>query len=457
VTATNGGAPQQALLDFQSAIENIAQQVTPAIVHVQAEVRNSPDQGGGNGAPENIFPFGPDVPGPRTQPRSGVQLGSGIIISPDGVIVTNRHVIEGASRVTVALPDHRIFRGVAYSDPNIDLAVVKVDAHNLPYAQLADTSHLRIGQWAIAIGYPFEVGQTVSLGIISALGRSAEIEGKYYPNLIQTDASINPGNSGGALVDISGKVIGVNTAIQGPQNVGIGFAIPATTVSEIWEQLANPPHKITKYPPGWIRGKLGVQVSTVTPDLVKVLGADEGALVKEVQADSPASRAGIEAGDVITKVNDTPIRDANELVDTISDVGPNQHVILTLVRDKKVMTRTLITGSFQETTTISSTAPNRHLGLSVTTLTADLRPQLKVPDTIRDGAAVTAVRAGSPADDAGFQQGDVIVRVDDNPIHSAEDYSAAVTAAKPGDTLGIKIYRGQNALYLTLSIPEDTK
>ena len=451
---TGAQAGIQTLKQEQDALIGIARTLEPSVVHVEAEI---PAPTGTGGAPDMIFPFGPETPH-RQHSQPGMASGSGIIIDPDGIIVTNRHVVEGANKVTVTLTDHHIYRGVVYSDPNVDLAVIKIDAKNLPAAHLADSSKLQIGQWSIAIGYPFDVGESVSRGIISALGRSQTIENKFYPDLIQTDASINPGNSGGALVDIDGNVIGINTAIAGEaaQSAGIGFAIPSSTVALVWPQLAYAPHKITKYPPGWIRGKLGVQVRPVTPDLSGMLGVDQGALVAEVQPDSPAAHAGVEAGDVIERVNDVKIRDAAELVDAISNLGPNQQAVLTIMRDKTEITRTVVTGTFSETAAATEAPSKRQLGLTLQSLTADMRPDLKLPDTVKAGAVVTAVEPGSPADDALFQQNDVIVQVNDTPVRSSDDFTEAVKAAKAGDTLGVKAYRGATTVFLTLQVPEDT-
>jgi S1-C subfamily serine protease len=344
------------LQDEQNAMIAVVQRVTPAVVHVEAQIGggdNSPGSRRRHRGQDNPFPFGPeDDQSPRPHSGEGEASGSGIIIDPNGTIVTNRHVVEGARNVTVTLTDHRSFRGTVYSDPNVDLAVIKVDAHDLPYARLADTDNLHIGQFVLAIGYPFDVGQSVTRGIVSALGRSQTIEGQFYPNLVQTDASINPGNSGGALVDLRGNVIGVNTAIAGEagQSAGIGFAIPAGDVKLVANQLANAPHTISVYPRGWRRGKLGVEVRPVTPDLSDSLGVTEGALVATVQPGSAAAKAGIQAGDVITHVHsanfDGPVRDAEEMVDAISDVGPNQPATLTVVRHKQTMSVDVVTGSF---------------------------------------------------------------------------------------------------------------
>lgn len=449
----------QVLQAEEQAVVGIAHNVGPAVVHVEALI-NEPGAGGGAapGGGQPMFPFGPDFQSPQPHSRRGMASGSGIIISADGVIITNRHVVENATRVTITLSDHRRFSGKVYSDPNIDLAVVKIAATNLPFAQLADTSNLHIGQWAIAIGYPFDVGQTVTKGIISALGRSQTIEGKFYPDLIQTDASINPGNSGGALVDIEGKVIGINTAIAGEaaQSAGIGFAIPASTVAQVYPQLANAPHTITNYPHGWIRGKLGVSVEPITPSLAKMLGVDEGALVGQVQPNSPAAKADIQIGDVITKVNETPIRDAEELVDAVSNVGPNHSAVISLLRDGKPVTRTVITASFTTDAATVGAQTGKHVGLTVQTFTPDMRGELKLPDVVRDGAVVTAVQAGSPAEDAAFQTGDVIYQVNETRIHSAEDFSAAIAAAKAGDTVGVKVYRGDTPNFLQLEMPDTT-
>jgi serine protease Do len=455
----DAAAGRQQLLNMQAAIIDIAAKVEPAVVHIQAEIQPQNNGGGDDAAP--MMPFNLPFGGPAPRSRPGLASGSGVIIDANGTIITNRHVVENARRVTVTLTDHRIFQGTAYSDPNIDLAVVQIHPNGpLPFVPVADSSRVHIGDWAFAIGYPFDVGESVSKGIISALGRSQTIEGKFYPNLLQTDASINPGNSGGALVNINGELIGINTAIAGAagQSAGIGFAIPSATVQAVWPQLAGPNHKITNYPKGWIRGKLGVEVRPVTPDLFSVLGVNQGALVASVQPDSAAARGGIQAGDVITRINDQPIRDSQELVDAISDVGPNQTVTVSVVRDKKNLTRNVTTGSFAETTpAIASNVNSGKLGLSLQSLTTETRQDLKLPNDVRHGVVVGAVQAGSPAEAAGFQQGDVIVQVNDTPVASPADFSNAVAGAKAGDSLGVKVYRGSTTAYLVIQVPDNNQ
>jgi serine protease Do len=473
-----GGDPvagKQELLNMQAALISIARKVEPAVVHIQATISpsrgNAPQDGMDNednkdnrdngdepGIP--LFPFGSGPQGPAPRSGPGLASGSGVIIDPKGVIITNRHVVENAANVTVTLTDHRIYKGTVYSDPNVDLAVVQIHPQeDLPYVRLADSNNLQIGEWVFAIGYPFNVGETVSKGIISALGRSQTIEGKFYPNLVQTDASINPGNSGGALVDINGDVIGINTAIAGAagQSAGIGFAIPSSTVSQVYTQLAGPEHRITNYPRGWVRGKLGVEVRPVTPDLFNTLGVEQGALIASVQPGSPAATAGVEAGDVITRVNDVPVRDADELVDAISNVGPDQAVTLSIVRDKRHITRTVTTGSYNQTTATTAPTGGGRLGLRVSPVTPQLRQEMNIPNSVHEGVVVTSVRQGSPADDAGFQQGDVIYQVNGTPVNSTDDFSAAVAGAHPGDSLGVKVYRGDTSNFLVIQIPDNQK
>ena len=467
------------LRDIQAAFIDISNRVEPAVVHIEAEIpasKGGDDQGGdneggddqGNGdAPpfgHNLMPSMPGLPfnfgGPGMKPHTGPGLasGSGVIIDPNGTIITNRHVVKDASRVTVVLTDHRMYRGEVYSDPNIDLAVIKIHPQGtLPYARMADSRSMHIGEWVLAVGYPFDVGESMSRGIISALGRSQTIEGQFYPNLIQTDASINPGNSGGALIDIDGNVIGINTAIAGAagQSAGIGFAIPASTVNVVWPQLAGPQHRIVNYPKGWIRGKLGVAVRSVTPDLVKVLGVDQGALVSSVQPESPAAKAGIQAGDVVVKVNGVPIRDADELVDAMSNLGPNQDANLSIIRNRQTISRTVVTGSFNSPRTAAAVGQGgtARIGVGVETLTPEAKDELKLPQSVHSGAVVKSVQPGSAADAAGFQQGDVIIQADDTAVQSADDLGHALSGAKPGTSVGVKIYRGDVEQFLVVEIP----
>jgi S1-C subfamily serine protease len=448
----------QELLDEQAAMEQLAARVDPAVVHIEAEITAPADssaQGNGTMPFQMPFPMPFQMPGPQT-PQRGIASGSGVIVNSNGTIITNRHVVQGAKHVTVTLTDHRIYTGVVYSDPNVDLAVVKINAtERLPYLQVADSHSLQIGQLAFAIGYPFNVGESVSKGIVSALGRSQTIEGTFYPNLIQTDASINPGNSGGALVNIEGQLIGINTAIAGAagQSAGIGFAIPSSTVAVVYPQLIGPDHKITNYPKGWVRGKLGVEVRTVTPDLVKVLGTNQGALVVSVQPGSAADKAGVQAGDVVTMVNNTPIRDSDELVNAISDIGPNEHVTLTLTRDRHSITRAVVTGGYGQQVSSTERDQRGKIGVTLSDLTEDMRTQLNVPASITAGAVVTMVRTGSPAEDAGLAQGDIITKIDGAAISSAADATRALGDAHPGDTVGLTVVRSNTPMFVVLHIP----
>src|SRR6266487_2213737 len=303
----------------------VAKAMTPAVVNITSRaVRTRDSRGPGNRNPEEFFgfpfPFGPEGPsghqgpfGPQgpMEPREhrGGGMGSGVIVSPDGYVVTNNHVVDGAGELTVTLPDKREFKGkVVGTDPKTDLAVVKIDARNLPYANWGDSSKLQVGEYVLAIGNPFGLNSTVTLGIVSALGRG-RMGITQYEDFIQTDAAINPGNSGGALINTAGELVGINTAIisQTGGYQGVGFAVPATMAQPVFESLV----KTGKV----VRGYLGVGIQDLTQDLAKSFGVKQakGALVGSVAEDSPAERAGLKQGDVIVTYQGKPVEDPAEL------------------------------------------------------------------------------------------------------------------------------------------------
>ena len=295
-----------ALYELQNAFTSLVDEVLPSVVSIESKWTN-----GSRAVPREFedffkeFPFPFPFPQPKQpdtpdQQPSLTSYGSGVIVRSDGYILTNDHVVGGADKVTVKLKDGREFQGIVSRDPRSDLALVKIDARNLPAAKLGDSSKVKAGSWAIAVGSPFELDQTVTVGVVSAIGRQGVAsdgdETRFYPNLIQTDASINPGNSGGPLINIDGEVIGINTLIRASfdrGNIGIGFAIPVNTAKFVLDQLIE--HgKVT-------RGYLGIKPTDVTPKGAERYGTKEGSLVQSVEVSSPADKAGVQVEDVIVE------------------------------------------------------------------------------------------------------------------------------------------------------------
>jgi serine protease Do len=354
------------------------------------------------------------VPDQGRGPRDSVQqgLGSGVIISTDGYVLTNNHVVDGADEVKVAFgePRKEFIASIVGRDEKADVAVLKIDATGLPAVTLGDSDKLEVGDTVLAIGNPFGVGMTVTHGIVSALGRGG-LGIEDYEDFIQTDAPINPGNSGGALLDSEGRLIGINTAIlsrTGGSN-GIGFAIPINLASSIAEQLISNGHVN--------RGFLGVTTQPLTDDLAKQFGVEHGALITDIAPDSAAQKAGLERGDIITRVNDADINDPRALALAISRLAPGTEVTVQYVRDgKKATVKAKLGRQATQELAGGNSADNGKdegvlNGVGVSDLTAEARAQLHVPADLK-GALVTQVDADSASARAGLREGDVILELD---------------------------------------------
>jgi serine protease Do len=350
----------------------------------------------------------------------------------DGYILTNHHVIDGAEQIKVDLSDGRTVEAkVVGSDPPSDLAVLKIEASNLPLLSLGDSNRVRIGDVVLAIGNPLGVGKTVTMGIISAKGRQTGLSNGTFEDFLQTDAPINQGNSGGALVNTDGELIGINSQIlsQSGGSIGIGFAIPSNMARNVMDQLIKT-GKVR-------RGQLGIIVQKVTSDMASSLGLSEarGVIVSQVQPGSAAERAGIKQGDVITALNGTAIDDANSFRNQVASTQPGTEVNLTLQRGGREQQLRATLGEFSaekegtDNQDSSSRNTNRgdtgKLGISVEPLTPDLASRLGVRSGTQ-GVVVTAVDEGGPAADAGIQRGDVIEQVNQQPVRLAEDLRAAL-------------------------------
>jgi serine protease Do len=387
---------------------------------------------------------------PQTGPGIERQqsLGSGVIVRPDGVILTNNHVVAGASDIKVFLSDKREFKAkVIGTDSRTDIAVLKIDATGLPALPLGDSAKIQVGDIVFAIGDPFGVGETVTMGIVSAKGRSGfGIE--HYENFIQTDAAINPGNSGGALINTRGQVVGINTAIitgsGGSQ--GIGFAIPIDMARNVMTQIME--HGKV------IRGYLGVVIQRVTPAIAKAFGLSEaqGALVADVSPDGPAAKAGIQKGDIILKLNGQPVSDYNDLSLRIAETPPGGVVRLQVFRQGKTMDIAATLAEFPEKTEQAAAVEQKGgpmQGVEVQTLTSDIASQLGLPPNTF-GVVVSSVAPGSPAAGAGLQRGDVIQEVNHKRVSNVADYESALRGAGDQSVL-LLVNRGGTTIYMVIS------
>ena len=382
----------------------LAERLAPVVVNVSTRAKVSRQQ-----AP--AAPFGENDPlsefwrrffggPPGSSPGGGpVQehLGSGFIVDRSGIVLTNNHVIEGADKITVKLTDDREFDAkVVGRDPKTDLAVIRIGdgKENFPVAPLGDSSQLQVGEWVAAMGSPFGLANTITAGIISAKGRN--IGAGPYDSFIQTDASLNPGNSGGPLVNLRGEVIGINSAIlsQTGGNLGIGFAIPINLAKEILPDLIKT-GKVTR---GW----LGVSIQRVTPEIAKAMGLerDRGALVSEVMQGSPAEKAGIRSGDVITEYDGKPIEQANDLPILVAQTAVGKNVNVIVQRENNRVPVSVTVGELKEEEKVASVPEKERLGLSVQTVTPDIARSLGLDQA--QGVIVSNVQPGSPAADAGL-------------------------------------------------------
>ncbi len=424
------------ILDKTSkAFAEIVKKAKPAVVFVQVE--KVVEQGGGSpfggGDPFGFFndPFFQHFFGPQfrqRQPRKFKQRGqgSGFIISKDGYILTNNHVVGDADEISVKLSDGRKFKAkVVGKDPQSDVAVIKIDADNLPVLPLGNSDDLEVGEWVIAIGNPFGLTQTVTVGVVSAKGRS-RLGINDYEDFIQTDAAINPGNSGGPLLNIHGEVVGMNTAIFSRSGgyMGIGFAIPINMARAVKDQLV----KYGKV----IRGWLGVVIQEIDEDLAKSFGLSkaEGVLVAEVAEDSPAAKGGMKAGDVILKLNGQKVTDVGELRNKIALTPPGTKVTFEILRDGKRKKLKIVIEEKPGTTAVSINRHNilKKIGLAVQELTPDLAQQFGYKEG--QGVLIAEVEPGSAAASVGMRPGQLIIEVNRIRVHNMEEFLEALNRSR---------------------------
>jgi Do/DeqQ family serine protease len=445
-------APAPALPAAGVSYAGVVDQVTPAVVTIRSErrVRNVSQD-----IPDELREFFGDRfgfgrRGPQMPERRQGGLGSGVVVRHDGYILTNNHVVDGAEQVSVELTDGRTFKAkVVGTDAATDLAVVKIDGTNLPTLPLGDSDAVRVGDVVLAVGNPLGVGQTVTMGIVSAKGRATERGDNSYEDFIQTDAPINQGNSGGALVSTRGELVGINSQILTPSggNIGIGFAIPANMAKNVMTQLID--HGQVH------RGMIGVTIQPVTSDIANSLGLSQvrGALVNAVQTGSPADKAGIRRGDVITSVNGAAVKDSNDLRNDVAQMAPGSTAKLTVVRDGKEQTlnvtlaeRKAADSERGEEGGANSNDRSGGFGMGVEPLTRDRAQELGIPTS--SGVLVSEVQPGGRAADAGLRPGDVITEIDRKPVTNPDALRAALKdGSKPALLL---VQRGQATVYLTI-------
>ncbi|HWS90429.1 MAG TPA: DegQ family serine endoprotease [Pyrinomonadaceae bacterium] len=452
-SADAAAAVEPAAAYAQNSYADVLSRVTPAVVTVRASRRSREAR---------QFPFMDDPTlrelfgdrfrqqMPRGEERLERGLGSGVIVSADGYILTNHHVIDGAQEIRVELNDGRTLAArVVGSDAPSDLAVLKVEATGLPVLTLGDSDKARVGDVALAVGNPLGVGQTVTSGIISAKGRSTGISDGSFEDFIQTDAAINRGNSGGALVNTSGELIGINSQIFSPTggNIGIGFAIPSNMAKDVMGQLIKT---------GRVRrGMLGVNIQNVTADLASSLGLGQarGAIVSGVQAGGPADRAGVRRGDVITAFNGTPVTDNNTLRNAVARTQPGAVATLTVSRDNREQQLRVTLGELPAAgargESEESTAAQEEsggLGLSVQPVSPALVQRFNLKGATA-GLVITDVAQAGAGAEAGLQPGDVIEEVNRRPVRTAAELQAALKASGERPAL-LLVNRGGDALFL---------
>jgi len=382
-------------------------------------------------------------------------LGSGFLFKPDGYILTNNHVVAGADEIIVTLADERKYKAkVVGTDEDTDIAVIKINAPSpLPYATLGDSDELNIGDWVVAIGNPFGLSHTVTAGIVSAKGRV--IGAGKYDNFIQTDASINPGNSGGPLFNMKGEVVGINTAIFAAGQ-GLGFAIPINMAKKFLPQLME-------FGKVKDRGWLGVGVQELTPELAKSLGLSEnqtGVLINQVFPDSPASKAGIKRGDVITKFNGTEIKKYNELPGLVASVQPGTEAEVTILRKGEEKTVKVVLGNREASKEVASAGEEEEtpsqkgaadkLGLVVRGVKPEEASKLGIEQG--RGVVVERVEPGSAAEDADVRSGDVILEINEMEIDGIKAYQAALAKISKGDIVRLLIRRSFGTIYLAFTL-----
>jgi serine protease Do len=435
----------------------VAKSTMPAVVNISTS--RTVRQSGAQAAPFMNDPmfrqfFGEDFHKRFQVPRERreASLGSGVIVSADGYIVTNAHVVEKADEIKVLLADKREFTGkVVGSDSKSDIAVIKISAKDLPTLGWGDSEKLEVGEYVLAIGNPFGLNSTITLGIVSAVGR-ANMGIEQYENFIQTDAAINPGNSGGALVNTRGELVGINTAIfsRNGGNMGIGFAIPSNMVKSVMDSLVQ--HGKV------VRGYLGVSIQDVNPKIAKQFGLDQahGALVSEVVSGSPAEKSGIQSGDVITRFDGKAIENSSMLRNRAAETDVGKSVEVEVLRDKKPVKLNIKVAEQPKDMTASSESVKGEgksavlAGFEVQTLTPEISQQLNLPRATQ-GVVVNEVESGSAAEEAGIQRGDVIVELNRKAVRNTDDFLRLSKSLGKDDSVLLLLVRQGRRIFVAIN------
>lgn len=434
------------------AFASLSKKAKQAVVFVEVEktveVKGFGPMGPNNPLQDEFFKrfFRGRIPNmPKEHRQQG--MGSGFIVSEDGYILTNNHVVGKADRIKVKLPDGRSLKAkVIGTDPHTDVAVIKIDAKGLPTIPFGDSDAMEVGEWVMAVGSPFGLAQTVTVGVVSAKGRSS-VGIVDYENFIQTDAAINPGNSGGPLLNLDGQVIGINTAIFSKSGgyMGIGFAIPINMARKIYEQLRTN-GKIN-------RGYLGIVIQDLTRELAQSFGVEEakGILVGQVEKGSPADKGGLRTGDIIVQLDGKEVENVAQFRNRVAFTAPGTQAQLTVLRNKEKMTLTLAIGSREgkETAAVKEDAPSKDkkLGLTIQPLTEELAKRFGYVGM--SGVVVSEVKAGSPAARAGIQTGTLIAEVNHKPVRSVREFQEQLKAGAK-DTVLLWVRQGKMSRFVVL-------
>jgi serine protease Do len=437
------------------AFSGIAKKVTPAVVAVKVEKTMTSNSNMSNSPFDDEFfrrffgpQFSPRGQQPRSEKREG--QGSGFIISEDGYILTNNHVVADVDKITVVLKDGRkLDAKVIGTDDKSEVALIKVDAKDLPIVELGDSDELEVGEWVIAVGNPFGLAETVTVGIVSAKGRQIGITDGGYEDFIQTDAAINPGNSGGPLLNIDGKVVGINTAIisQSGGYMGVGLAIPINMAKLIKDQIMTT-GKVE-------RGYIGVTMNPegLTQELAESFGLDKnvGVLVTEIEPESPADKAGLKQGDVILKMNGKEVRSNESLRNTVSLMAPGTKIKLVIFRDGKEKEMSVEVGSLSKSRFgMEMSDLGKKLGLGIVPINSEIARQLNVRGD--KGVIVAEVTSGSPAEDIGIEPGMIILSVNQIPVNTVAEFNKALEESAKSKKAVLLVKSGRFSQYVVLRL-----
>ncbi|MBI5664018.1 MAG: DegQ family serine endoprotease [Nitrospirae bacterium] len=438
------------LAKINGSLSSVSETVKPSVVNISTTTTVSMKE-----SPFGDFyndPFFRKFFGDQFGPHGGKKkfktsaLGSGVIVTADGYILTNNHVVQNVDEIKVILQDKREFTGkLIGTDPQTDLAIVKVKADGLPAIKIGDSGKLKVGELVIAVGNPFGLGNTITMGIVSAVGRS-HVGIADYEDFIQTDAAINPGNSGGALVNVRAELVGINTAIFSTSggNVGIGFAIPSSMAQKVMDSIIR--HGKV------VRGWLGVSIQDLTPELIKHFDIKEGkgALIADVVKGGPADKAGIRRGDLIAEFDGGPVEDATSLRNMVAGRPPGKTVTVKIIREGKEKTLSVNLGELPKTSVSQkSEIGNVMEGVYVQDITPEIRKGLDIPNKVT-GVIVTNIDEESPAAEV-LKQNDVILEINRKSIFNVKDYETLVNRVKPEDSVLLLVYRTGGFIYVTIN------